>query len=167
MRPRALTSSLLAAVLAAGVLAGATAAQQPSPDATAGRQTDLKNPDARQVRPLDELAPAAGGTFRVSAANRYETAVEVARFTGWDFSTTVAVYVASGQDYPDALAVGPSTLDLGPLLLVNRNGVPGPTRGFLEEVRPCFVIAVGGTQPIPDAVLEDLDQYTQPELCQP
>lgn len=166
MQPRILTAALLATALLGGVVAGTTSAEaDPEPDPHTSRY-GMKDPgDRRPVHPADHLGPAAGGTLRVAGANRYETAVEVARFAGWDLSNTVAVYVASGQDYPDALAIGPATFDLGPLLLVSRDRIPPATREFLEDVLPCFIVVVGGPVPIPPAIEAELDQYTRPEFC--
>lgn len=166
MGPRILTAALLATALAGGLVAGTAAGQSgPEPDAGDTTRERVKDPQARRVPDHTELGPAAGGTLRVAGANRYETAVAVAQFAGWDFTNTVAVYIASGEDYPDALAVGPATMDLGPLLLVRRNGIPPATRAFLEEVLPCYIVVVGGPVPIPPAVESALDQYVRPEFC--
>lgn len=76
---------------------------------------------------------------RVSGANRFATAAALA--------TTAAgkhvdrVWLATGADFPDALAVA-ATGD--PILLVEAGRLPVETRSALERLRPATVTAVGG-----------------------
>ncbi|SDQ10333.1 cell wall-binding repeat-containing protein [Quadrisphaera sp. DSM 44207] len=133
--------------------------------------------DARKTAPLPEQRSAAAlpeglsaasavgaNTFRISGADRYATAAEVSRAT-WDPQTAPVVYLASGETFPDALSVGPSTLGAGPLLLTRRAELPEATRAELERLRPCVVVVVGGEKAVGDDVARSADSYTDPTAC--
>jgi hypothetical protein len=165
----------LAAVLAlslVGVAVGAERSKQ-EPEQTKRFEQVQAALDAAQAQPFaPRLATQQGNhlignhdeigraTLRFWGRDRYETAVAVSEFW-WDYDNTIVVYLATGRDFPDALAAGPSTFFLGPLLLVDRDRLPEPTRRELEVLRPCVIIAVGGPGVIRDAVLEEADGYTE------
>ncbi|MFK5636072.1 MULTISPECIES: cell wall-binding repeat-containing protein [unclassified Ornithinimicrobium] len=136
---------------------------------SAGGQGVEKAADAERTRDTKQQVNAeiqqGGGATRVAGSNRYETAVAIADYYGWDAFNTTTVYIASGENYPDALAVGPSTLDDGPLLLVHQDLLPSATAAALAELQPCFIDVIGGPSAISDSVLALLDNYTYPELC--
>jgi putative cell wall-binding protein len=113
------------------------------------------------------LASAEVGkaTLRLSGGDRFETAAEVSR-ANWDYETTAVVYLASGENYPDALAMGASTFGAGPLLLTRRDALPQATVEELERLAPCMVVVVGGTAAVSDAVAQQADGFTDPESCE-
>ncbi len=95
------------------------------------------------------LAAAAAGraSGRVAGANRYETAVAIARRGFPD--GTAEVYLASAADSPDAVAGG--SLTGGPILLVPREGEPPPSvREEIGRLGPTRVVALGGVAAIAD-----------------
>ncbi len=76
-------------------------------------------------------------------ATRYETATEIAR-EGWpDGAETVLL--ASGENWPDALAATPLSMALdAPLLLTAKSGLSSATRHALAELAPSEIIVLGG-----------------------
>lgn len=76
------------------------------------------------------------------------------------------VYIASGLEFPDALALGPSTFGDGPLLLVRQDSIPGATRQMLAELEPCYIDLIGGPLAVDDEVFDELKQYANPEYCE-
>jgi hypothetical protein len=59
---------------------------------------------------------------------------------------TQVVYIATGENFPDALgAAATAALGLGPVLLVQQNSVPGPTLAELNRLQPPEIVIVGGT----------------------
>ena len=100
-------------------------------------------------------------TLRVGGANRWETAEAVSK-TFWDSENTLAVALVSGENFPDSLSLPPAMASLGPTLLVSSRSLPAATRAELQRLRPCYIVAAGGTSVIPDAVLRDADQYADP-----
>jgi putative cell wall-binding protein len=98
-----------------------------------------------------------GGVTRVAGADRYETAAAISNA----FAPGVpAVYVASGQNWPDALAAVPHAARAGaPILLTLPSQLPGHTRNALTRLRPGRIIVLGGTAAISAGVASALDSY--------
>jgi putative cell wall-binding protein len=83
---------------------------------------------------------------RAAGPDRFGTAAAVANRFG-DNPTTV--YVATGQDYPDALAgVAAAVQDQAPILLVTRDAVPQATAAVLRTLQPDTIVILGGTAAI-------------------
>ncbi len=88
---------------------------------------------------------------RLAGRNRYETAALVAR-DGFG-SGVRRVYVATGLDFPDALAGAAVAGALGaPLLLTDRGTLPGATRDALAALDPSEIVVLGGTAAISPGV---------------
>ncbi len=99
--------------------------------------------------------PQAAGT-RVGGADRYTTAVFASQAgfpsAGGVPARVPTVVIATGEDFPDALAAG--TLDGGPLLLVPSCGaVPQVVLDEVARVAPLDVVALGGDSAICPEVL--------------
>jgi LAS superfamily LD-carboxypeptidase LdcB/putative cell wall-binding protein len=127
---RRLTLIALAAVLAAG----AVVAEPPSP------------------------ARAAMTVQRLAGTDRYATAAAV---SAAHFAPGVpAAFVATGANFPDALAGGPAAARNGaPILLVTADGIPHSTAAELARLRPGRIVVLGGTGVVSDAVMAALDAY--------
>lgn len=96
-------------------------------------------------------------TYRLAGGNRYSTAV--AASSGWDPGVP-NVFIATGANFPDALAGVPASAALGgPLLLTAQNSVPAETRAELERLDPARVVILGGTGVISDAVANQIGGY--------
>jgi putative cell wall-binding protein len=96
---------------------------------------------------------------RLAGPDRYATAAEVSksRFT----PGTPVVYVASGANFPDALAAGPAAaLRNGPVLLVTGSRIPEPTASELTRLRPGRIVVVGSAGVVSDAVVSALRSFT-------
>ena len=90
---------------------------------------------------------------RISGSDAYGTAAALsARSFGAGGATTV--FVASGEDFPDAIAAGPiAAQDSAPLLLAAHNALPAATAAELVRLAPNRVVIVGNTTSVSDAVL--------------
>ena len=88
------------------------------------------------------IEPIPDGVTRLSGASRYETAVAVSQ----RHAPGVAVaYVASGADFPDALAAASAAaLDQGPLLLTNPGYLPDVVVDELDRLKPARIKLIGG-----------------------
>jgi putative cell wall-binding protein len=102
-----------------------------------------------------ELAAyTSGAVTRLSGSDRYATAVAVSRAS---FLTADTVYVATGANFPDALAGGPVAGIQGvPLLLVPTNTVPDVVRQELLRLDPSTVVVLGGTGVVSTGVVSEL-----------
>lgn len=109
---------------------------------------------------LRDLRPYAGtGTVqRVEGTNRYETAAEMASYYP---SGVRRVYLASGQDFPDALAGAALAANRGePLLLTEGGELPSSTRTQLARLDPTEVVVLGGSTAISGTVARQAGAYS-------
>ncbi len=93
-------------------------------------------------------APHAAGddidADRVAGADRYETAAE---FGAGRYDIAHTAFLATGEDYPDALAASfAAGLDRGPILLSQHRHVPDTTLRALEDVNANRIVVVGGEE---------------------
>ena len=102
---------------------------------------------------------SVGTPVRLSGANRYATAAAISRAS---FGAGVPVaYVATGLNYPDALAGGPAAgVAGGPVLLTDPGDLPQVTRDELTRLRPGRIVILGGTGAVSARVAGQLDPYT-------
>ncbi|HEY8800856.1 MAG TPA: cell wall-binding repeat-containing protein, partial [Candidatus Limnocylindrales bacterium] len=107
------------------------------------------------------IAYTSGGVERQSGANRYATAASVSSHT---FAPGVPiVYVATGLNFPDALAAAAAAGRLGgPVLLVGPTSIPADTQAELTRLKPGRIVVAGGTGVVSDAVLSQLAAYLVP-----
>lgn len=109
------------------------------------------------VAQMQSLAPGVTIT-RIGGADRYETAAKVsaASFMG----PVDTVFIATGVNFPDALAAGAAAGHLGgPVLLVSTTQVPAATAAELTRLEPSQIVVVGGVNAIPDSVVGQLDGF--------
>ncbi len=92
---------------------------------------------------------------RVFGENRYDTAVKISQQSYPE--TAPVVYVANGQNYPDALSAGPAAaFEGGPLLLVTPSAAPAGVIAEIERLAPARIVVVGGTPSVDEAVFTQL-----------
>jgi type VII secretion-associated serine protease mycosin len=97
----------------------------------------------------------AGAVSRLWGADRFATAAEVSR-AGWASGSSL-VYVATGSNYPDALAAGAIAARNGaPILLVRPDVVPAATADALRALAPSRIVVMGGAGVVSDAVVTEL-----------
>jgi putative cell wall-binding protein len=107
---------------------------------------------------LHALRAYSGVVTRQSGPDRYATAAAISAAT---FGPNVpVVYVATGRNFPDALAGGPAAGMLGgPVLLVQPNDIPASTAAELRRLAPARIVVVGGSAIVSDAVLIGLTSF--------
>jgi subtilisin family serine protease/putative cell wall-binding protein len=89
---------------------------------------------------------------RVSGVDRYGTAIEASRYAFPTGSAPVAV-VASGQDFPDALAASGLAGTLGaPVLLARADGLPTGLLAELTRLGTRRVVLIGGVRALGERV---------------
>ena len=122
--------------------------------ATATKQTLAQAAAAGQ-------AAAAATTGRLAGANRYDTAVAVSKATYRDAGRLAGgtLFVASGTEYPDALAGGPAAAGIGgPLLLVPPTGtIPASVIAEIKRLGVEDVYIMGGEGAVDADVEKQLD----------
>ncbi|PPG58395.1 hypothetical protein C5C27_10665 [Rathayibacter sp. AY2B7] len=161
-QPRGATITSDAAVRVTG--SGATTPPvTPTPTATATTPPVTPTPTTPPVTPTPTAtptAPPAGSPVvsRISGTDRQGTAVEVSKRT---FPANVpVVYVATGQNFPDALSAGPAAAKAGgPLLLVDRDSMSQVVRTELTRLKPAKIVVVGSELSVGSQVYSDLAGY--------
>jgi putative cell wall-binding protein len=94
-----------------------------------------------------------GPVTRVAGTDRYRTAAAVAAA----YPSADTTYVASGQNWPDALAgAALAGHEAMPMLLVRKDSVPGATWSALERLEPGRVPVLGGPVAVAETVLDRL-----------
>jgi hypothetical protein len=75
-------------------------------------------------------------------------------------SSTPVVYVATGENFPDALgAASAAAVQGGPVLLVTKNSIPSETKTELSRLSPDVIYVAGGTAVVSDALFNELKAY--------
>jgi putative cell wall-binding protein len=100
-----------------------------------------------------------GPVHRIAGGNRFETAAAISAST---FGSGVSVaYVATGSNFPDALAGTPAAGSQGgPVLLTGNTELPAATANELARLRPGRIVILGGSGVVSDAVANQLAAYT-------
>ena len=93
---------------------------------------------------------------RIAGEDRYATAAAVA---GAWVGDVRRVFVATGANYPDALAAVPVAFGDGPVLLSRANGVPAVTLAAIAELQPEEIVLLGGEAVLHDAVARQLEAF--------
>jgi putative cell wall-binding protein len=101
---------------------------------------------------------SVGTPIRIAGADRYATSAAISRAR---FGTGVPVaYVATGVNYPDALAGGPAAgIAGGPVLLTDPGNLPQVIRDELARLRPGRIVVLGGTGAVSARVAQQLAGY--------
>jgi putative cell wall-binding protein len=104
-------------------------------------------------------ASAAPTVTRYQGADRYATSAAIVDAS---YSPGVPVaYIATGLNFPDALAGGAAAANEGgPLLLVQPDAIPAPVATELQRLTPGRIVVLGGLQAVNDAVASALQSYT-------
>ncbi|MEO6294991.1 MAG: cell wall-binding repeat-containing protein [Candidatus Limnocylindria bacterium] len=102
--------------------------------------------------------PSGPAMERLAGADRFATAAAIGAAS---FAPGVPVaYLATGMDFPDALAAGAAaSLRGGPVLLVANNSLPSATASELARLRPQAIKVIGGSRVVSDGVLAAVQVY--------
>jgi len=136
--------------------AAALRALQPRDIAVLGGTSAVSNTVLEQLRGY-----TTGGVNRLAGGDRYSTAARLAQVF-WP-TTTDVVYLATGRNFPDALAGVPAAgLDRAPLLLVDPTCLPTATKQELDRLQPTTVVVLGGTATVSNAAASGVLCATSP-----
>ncbi len=97
---------------------------------------------------------------RVFGADRFHTAIEISKksYPG----EAPVVYIANGQNYPDALSAGPAaSFEGGPLLLVRPDEIPADVAAEIGRLNPERIVVVGGTPSVSETVFTALEEMAE------
>lgn len=130
--------------------------------------------ELQRLKPQKIHVLGGSGVVSDAVASRLATLAPVTRIAGPDRFATAAqasaqafptgapvAFVATGMDFPDALAGGPAADQLGgPMLLSSATSLPGPTVTELERLEPSRIVVLGGSSAVSDAVVSQIYSAT-------
>jgi subtilisin family serine protease len=111
---------------------------------------------------VSSTTPAAprASSVRVAGDNRYSTSVSIsqAAFPTANIGSGVPVlFVASGENFPDALSAGPVVSQLGgPVLLTRAATLPASVLAEVRRLRPATIAVIGGPGAVSATVFSQL-----------
>jgi putative cell wall-binding protein len=101
---------------------------------------------------------------RIAGGDRFATAAAIARVAGFDGTQIV---VATGMNFPDALAGTPLAIHQGaPIVLVGGEQIPRGTLEIVGQVQPGAMTILGGQAAVSGLVVEQLQFVVQHEVQQ-
>ncbi|HET9416365.1 MAG TPA: PQQ-dependent sugar dehydrogenase [Candidatus Limnocylindria bacterium] len=104
------------------------------------------------------ISPAGTSVGRIAGANRYATAAQLSAAAYPSGATDVMI--ATGADFPDALAGSAAAGMLGmPILLTAATQLPNETKAELSRLKPQRIWVLGGTSVISNGVVSALAPY--------
>jgi putative cell wall-binding protein len=100
----------------------------------------------------NQLRSVSGAEIvRLAGADRYATSAAISRQF---FGAPPAAYLATGVNFPDALAaVPPAGISAAPLLLVQPTGIPAAISTELRRIWPPRTLILGSSGAVSDGVL--------------
>ncbi len=112
--------------------------------------------DGVAVNPYPSLEAATRIDMpRVAGHDRFATAIEISMDAFPDGADVV--YLATGYNFPDALAGGPAAVKTdGPILLSRVESLPAETLTELRRLSPSRIVILGGEVALDRSVAEDL-----------
>ncbi|MEU1970357.1 cell wall-binding repeat-containing protein [Microbacterium sp. NPDC019599] len=101
----------------------------------------------------------SGSVQRLAGSNRYGTSAAISASA---FAPGVPVaYVATGENFPNAMSGGAAAgARGGPLLLTAPGSLPAAIRSELTRLKPKKIILLGDARSVSDGVATELDAYT-------
>jgi putative cell wall-binding protein len=90
---------------------------------------------------------------RLWGMDRYETSVQVANYMGG----SEEIFIATGEDFPDALSIGPiAAVKSAPILLTEGASLPGCVKQYIDTHIINKIYVIGGTDVISNDVTSGL-----------
>ncbi|MDR3586985.1 MAG: cell wall-binding repeat-containing protein [Desulfosporosinus sp.] len=94
---------------------------------------------------------------RIAGLDRYETSIKIAQ----QFSSPTEVFVATGEDYPDALSIASiAGIKQDPIILVPKDTLPDVVKNYISSLNVNKTYAIGDSSIIDDSVC---NQFPNPE----
>lgn len=105
---------------------------------------------------LDTLSQNGYNVRRISGANRYQTSVEIATVLRDSYKSNT-ICIASGENYPDALALTPVAISQkSPILLLGRDSIDPFVKQSIMDWGIEKIVIAGGANTISNEVEEEL-----------
>lgn len=111
------------------------------------------------ISPEETVEPVQLKVERLAGSDRYSTNLAVNRGVA---KSGKPAFIATGEDFPDALAIGPAVaVTGGSLFLTSRKGLALDALQLLVKNNPSHIYIVGGTGAVPEAVAKSVRAETR------
>ncbi|MFL0196256.1 cell wall-binding repeat-containing protein [Clostridium sp. WILCCON 0269] len=101
----------------------------------------------------------AYNVIRIGGLDRYDTCEQVNN--NLNIPKGTPVFLASGEDFPDALSAGAvAAIKQYPILVTQKDTLPPQTIHQLIKIKPSAIYVVGGTGVISDNIFNTLNNYS-------
>ena len=102
---------------------------------------------------------------RLGGANRYETALQVAKYIDTNLYDVENIVIANGLGEADALSIAPiSGRDKMPIILVQSNNIPSNINSWLKSESLNNAYIIGGTTAVSNNVLNSINSITKQNI---
>lgn len=103
---------------------------------------------------------------RLGGINRYETALQVAKYIDQNLYDVDNVVIANGYGEADALSIAPvSGRDKMPIVLVEPNSIPSSVNSWLKSEDLNNAYLIGGTGVLSDNILNQVNSMTKQNIA--
>lgn len=92
---------------------------------------------------------------RIQGSNRYETSVAISKM-GFPKGAK-AVFICTGENFPDAVSAGPLAAGKGPILLTQSKTLPKVIKDEIKRLNPKHIYIIGGEGTISSSVEIELN----------
>lgn len=117
----------------------------------------LGGPTAVSDAVVGQATLLAGAVERIFGPDRYATSAAIAEAFP---APTDVVHIATGVNFPDALAGTPAAAAVeGPVVLVGQTELTPPAIDALQRLQPRRIVILGGTTAVPKAFESDLVKF--------
>lgn len=126
------------------------------------KEGSLQDTSALVFGGFSRIPSFPGVLNRYHGDNRYETAVTIANAYNenngiWQGYNPEEIFIASGENYPDALASAPLINSRkGVLLLTSKNGLEDSTINYIYYSLADKITIIGGKNSVPDKIFEQI-----------
>ncbi len=112
------------------------------------------NKEEPSKEPREFVPPAPK---RVGGLTRYDTSALISS----EFTPGGKVFIATGRNFPDALAGGATAAKAGrPLLLIDKDTIPESIKAELQRLNPSQIVILGGESVVSSSLAEQLKSYS-------
>ena len=114
----------------------------------------------------NDIRPVGVTVDRIGGTNRFDTAVQISEqaFPDPVANPVPVVYITDGMNFPDALSAAPvAARDKGPLLLVQKDSVPGIVSAEIARLAPAKIVVTGLAGAVSVEVFNELSELAPTE----
>ena len=116
---------------------------------------------SKVINELKAMGISSSNITRLGGSNRYDTALEVAKYIDKNLYNVSNVVIASGYGEADAMSIAPvSGRDRMPIILVQKDNIPASVNTWLASKKLESAYIIGGTGVVSSSVMSEMNKIT-------